>query len=228
MQWVCAIASQAACRTEPAHFLVRPKAAAESCDPCRCVPQSTCGLFSFSTFANSTGAYWAERWELYKHQYALARWAWIRGVRRIEFWCVCEFLQHCFALPHVPNTPHTHMRAARCCRRNEPDLNSPCMETNGVTDPAKYVEYYLVQSSAINNAFAGARCCCRRRDRGTVHVHAYRKRAERTTTASFGPLSPALLRAHLLLSARDVRLQTSTPTWPAAPSPARRPSWGAL
>lgn len=49
--------------------------------------QTTCGLFTFASDDNSTATYWGERWELYRHQYVLARWAWTMGVRRIEFWC---------------------------------------------------------------------------------------------------------------------------------------------
>ena len=45
-----------------------------------------CGVFSFSTMNPAQPAYWAERWELYKHQYMGAPWAYIRGVRRLEFW----------------------------------------------------------------------------------------------------------------------------------------------
>lgn len=30
--------------------------------------------------------YFAERWELYKHQYVLAGWAWKRGIQRGEYW----------------------------------------------------------------------------------------------------------------------------------------------
>ena len=50
------------------------------------VQWNTCSAFSYSTFDAASAAYWAERWELYKHQYALARWAWTKSVRKLEFW----------------------------------------------------------------------------------------------------------------------------------------------
>ena len=69
------------------------------------VTQIGCSSFDFSTDDNSTAAYWAERWELYKQQYVVSRWTWTRGITRIE--CACL---HCgrvrtgltrFALPRV-------------------------------------------------------------------------------------------------------------------------------
>ena len=47
-----------------------------------------CGNFQFSTLNAAQPAYWAERWELYKHQYMAAQWAFTHGVRKLEFWCV--------------------------------------------------------------------------------------------------------------------------------------------
>ena len=47
-----------------------------------------CGVFSFTTLDPTTSVYWAERWELYKHQYIGARWAYNHGVRKLEFWNV--------------------------------------------------------------------------------------------------------------------------------------------
>jgi hypothetical protein len=48
------------------------------------VTQIGCSTFDFSTDDNTTAAYWAERWELYKHQYVVSRWTWTRGITRIE------------------------------------------------------------------------------------------------------------------------------------------------
>lgn len=76
-----------------------------------------CGTYQFSTMDSSQPAYWAERWELYKHQYIGARWAFVHGVRRLEFY-------------------------------NEPDLNSQCITA------WSWLEYYTIQSQAIQNAFA--------------------------------------------------------------------------
>ena len=44
-----------------------------------------CGVFQFSTLDRTNSTYWAERWELYKHQYVAARWAFNHGVRKLEF-----------------------------------------------------------------------------------------------------------------------------------------------
>ena len=45
-----------------------------------------CPVFSFSTLDPQNQWYWAERWELYKHQYMAALWAFKHGVRKMEFW----------------------------------------------------------------------------------------------------------------------------------------------
>ena len=50
------------------------------------VTQITCSTFSFSTMNPLLNNYWAERWELYKQRYAVARWMWLRGVTDTEFW----------------------------------------------------------------------------------------------------------------------------------------------
>jgi hypothetical protein len=46
----------------------------------------TCTNFAFSTLDPNTPAYWQEHFELYKHQYIAAQWAFAAGVRKIEFW----------------------------------------------------------------------------------------------------------------------------------------------
>lgn len=50
------------------------------------VTQLTCNTFSFSSLDQTTAVYWAERWELYKHQYALSVYFWKRGVPKFELW----------------------------------------------------------------------------------------------------------------------------------------------
>lgn len=47
----------------------------------------SCTTFQFSTLDQTTTTYWGEHWELYKHQFMGARWAYLRGVRKLEFWC---------------------------------------------------------------------------------------------------------------------------------------------
>jgi len=54
-----------------------------------------CGVFSFSTLDPTNSTYWAERWELYKHQYIGARWAYNHGVRKLEFWNEPDLNSYC-------------------------------------------------------------------------------------------------------------------------------------
>ena len=42
--------------------------------------------FEFTTLDRTTSAYWSERWELYKQSYAMAVWAYNKGVKMIEFY----------------------------------------------------------------------------------------------------------------------------------------------
>ena len=46
----------------------------------------TCSNFGFQSFDNTTATYWGERWELYKHQYALSVWSYKRNVSTFEFY----------------------------------------------------------------------------------------------------------------------------------------------
>jgi len=46
----------------------------------------TCSNFAFTSFDSTKAVYWGERWELYKHQYALAVWSYKRGIQMFEFW----------------------------------------------------------------------------------------------------------------------------------------------
>ena len=46
----------------------------------------TCATFAFSTLDQGNATYWGEHWELYKHQYIAAQWAFLNGIRRLEFW----------------------------------------------------------------------------------------------------------------------------------------------
>jgi hypothetical protein len=54
--------------------------------PMLAVDWLTCTNFAFSTSDHTQGIYWGERWELYKHQYALAVWSYKRGIHVFEFW----------------------------------------------------------------------------------------------------------------------------------------------
>jgi hypothetical protein len=42
--------------------------------------------FSFLSMNTTDPSYWAERWELYKFSYAMAVWAWGKGVTMMEFY----------------------------------------------------------------------------------------------------------------------------------------------
>jgi hypothetical protein len=46
----------------------------------------TASTFIFQSVNMADAIYWGERWELYKHQYILAGWAWQRGITRSEYW----------------------------------------------------------------------------------------------------------------------------------------------
>ena len=63
------------------------------------VQWTTCGQFAYTSYDSTNSTYWAERWELYRHQYALARWAWLHSVRRPIF--LFEF-----AYPTAGSSPH--------------------------------------------------------------------------------------------------------------------------
>ena len=45
-----------------------------------------CAVFNFTTLDPTKYVYWGERFELYRHMYVAARWAYVRGVRKLEFW----------------------------------------------------------------------------------------------------------------------------------------------
>jgi len=45
-----------------------------------------CTNFAFQSLNPAQSLYWQERWELYKHQYILAGWAWMYGISKIEYW----------------------------------------------------------------------------------------------------------------------------------------------
>jgi hypothetical protein len=46
--------------------------------------QVGCSSFTFSTLDATSATYWAEHWEVYKHTYVTAVWAWRRGITKIE------------------------------------------------------------------------------------------------------------------------------------------------
>jgi hypothetical protein len=50
------------------------------------VTQISCKTFDFTVDSPAADpvAYWGERWELYKHQYVLSRWLYVRGIRKVE------------------------------------------------------------------------------------------------------------------------------------------------
>jgi hypothetical protein len=110
------------------------------------VTQIGCSSFDFTTDAPADAAYWAERWELYKHQYVLSRWTWTRGISKIE----CAFAFCVFVLC-------VRADLAFCARTvwNEPDLTATTT-TRGATcmAPARWVEQYTLRSQAIQDAYA--------------------------------------------------------------------------
>jgi hypothetical protein len=43
-----------------------------------------CGDFEFTSMDPTSGTYWAERWELFKHTYVVAGWGWTRAVTKVR------------------------------------------------------------------------------------------------------------------------------------------------
>jgi hypothetical protein len=50
------------------------------------VEHEGCKNFAFLSLDASSSTYWSERWELYKLSYAMAIWAYSKGVKMIEFY----------------------------------------------------------------------------------------------------------------------------------------------
>ena len=88
------------------------------------VTQIGCSTFDFTTDDNTTSAFWAERWELYKQQYVVSRWTWTRGITRVEFWNEPDLIAT------------TTTRGAVCMA------------------PARWLEQYTLRSGAIQEAYA--------------------------------------------------------------------------
>jgi len=96
------------------------------------VMQLGCSTFSFTTFDWANATYWGERWELYKHQYIMARWAYVRGITRFE----------------VYNEPDLYS-------------NALCIGGNGITSGLSaippglpYLEHITLRGKALNEAYA--------------------------------------------------------------------------
>ena len=88
------------------------------------VTQLSCKTFDFTADSPSTPGYFGERWELYKHQYVLSRWLYVRGIVKMEFW----------------NEPDLTAGSS--------DLGAVCMS------PARWIEQLVVRSHAAQNAYA--------------------------------------------------------------------------
>ncbi len=88
------------------------------------VTQLSCKTFDFTADTPDQPGYFAERWELYKHQYVLGRWTYVRGIRKMEFW----------------NEPD--LTAGNSA------VGAACM------NPARWLEQYTVRSQAIQDAYA--------------------------------------------------------------------------
>lgn len=89
-----------------------------------CVTQLSCKTFDFTVDLPSQPGYFGERWELYKHQYVLARWLYVRGVVKQEFW----------------NEPDLTAGSS--------DVGAQCMS------PSRWLEQYTVRCQAVQNAYA--------------------------------------------------------------------------
>ena len=69
------------------------------------VLQLGCGSFTFSTLDASNSTYWAEHWEVYKHTYVVAAWAWARGITRVESHNEPDLSANNACLPDVADVP---------------------------------------------------------------------------------------------------------------------------
>ena len=69
------------------------------------VMQLGCGSFAFTTLDASNATYWAEHWEVYKHTYVVAAWAWARGITRIESHNEPDLAANNACLPDVADVP---------------------------------------------------------------------------------------------------------------------------
>ncbi len=49
------------------------------------VMQLGCSAFDYTSVAVTDAVFWQDSWELYKHQYAISRWAFVRNIVDIEF-----------------------------------------------------------------------------------------------------------------------------------------------
>ena len=89
-----------------------------------CVTQLSCKTFDFTADLPTQPLYWGERWELYKHQYVLARWLYVRGVVKQEFW----------------NEPDLTAGSS--------DVGAKCMS------PSRWLDQYTLRAQAVQNAYA--------------------------------------------------------------------------
>ena len=90
------------------------------------VMQLGCSSFSFSTLDPTSATYWAEHWEVYKHTYVVASWAWTRGITRVESHNEPDLSGNNACLPDVDDVP-----------------GAPY-----------WSDYYVLRNSALNAAYA--------------------------------------------------------------------------
>ena len=77
----------------------------------------SCTILDWSSLSPSAAIYWGERWEVYKHQYVLAYWAYQNGVKRIEYWNEPDLSASCINGAHPCH---------ECCSPLRMPDSSPC------------------------------------------------------------------------------------------------------
>jgi hypothetical protein len=131
------------------------------------VTQISCKTFDFTVDSPDGGnatAYFKERWELYKHQYVLSRWTYMRGIRKIEcarllpcllacLLLACLLLACLLARLRCGTTDGSLL--PRLAVWNEPDLTAGNNAVGALCmSPWRWTEQYTVRSQAIQNAYA--------------------------------------------------------------------------
>ena len=110
------------------------------------VTQISCKSFDFTVDSPGQAGFFGERWELYKHQYILSRWLYVRGIVKQEFW------------NEVRARGRRATRGSTLTRQAcppQPDLTAggstlgaACMAPN------RWMDQYTLRAQAVQNAYA--------------------------------------------------------------------------
>jgi hypothetical protein len=115
------------------------------------VTQVGCGLFTFSTLDPTTPIYWAERWELYKHRYAVSRWTWIRNIKDIEFYNEPDISTNTCTQSNKPVWLEMYTLSSKAIQEAYSDFNAD-VGANRITCPIDSI--CPIKPNVIASAFA--------------------------------------------------------------------------